>query len=110
MCNLFNGSLIPRPRALNIPQRLLQTTQLYLHFLFGLLRIADSNLLELVNGAQLFLHVVSGWLEVSDVALDLIHNGLVFEDRSVVREIDGLGLLGQRLHFAAGVVVAFLEG
>lgn len=44
------------------------------------------------------------------MVLDLVNDGLVLERLAVVREVDGLGLLGQHGHFAAGIVVALLEG
>jgi hypothetical protein len=43
------------------------------------------------------------------VVLDLVDDGLVLQDAAVVGEVDGLGLLGQELDLAAGVVVALLE-
>lgn len=42
--------------------------------------------------------------------LDLVDDLGVFEDRAVVPEVDGLGLVGEHLDFAAGIVVAFFEG
>lgn len=44
------------------------------------------------------------------MALEVVDNGLVLQDLAVVREVDLLGLLGKSLEFAAGFVVAFLEG
>lgn len=44
------------------------------------------------------------------MVLDLVDDGLVLEDVAVVREVNGLGLLGQDLDLAAGVIVALLEG
>lgn len=44
------------------------------------------------------------------MVLDLVNDGLVLEGLAVVREVDGLGLFGQNGHFAAGIVVALLEG
>ena len=44
------------------------------------------------------------------MALDFVDDGLVFENGSVVGEIDGLRAVGQDLDFATGVVVALFEG
>lgn len=44
------------------------------------------------------------------MVLDLIDDGLVLQDLAVVREVDGLGLLGKKLDLTAGVIVALLEG
>ena len=44
------------------------------------------------------------------MVLDLVNDGLVLQDAAVVGKVDGLGLLGQDLNLAAGVVVALLEG
>lgn len=41
--------------------------------------------------------------------LDLVNDGLVLEDTAVVGEVDSLGLLGQGLDLAAGIVVTLLE-
>lgn len=43
------------------------------------------------------------------MVLDLVDDGLVLQDAAVVGEVDGLGLLGQDLDLAAGVIVALLE-
>jgi hypothetical protein len=43
------------------------------------------------------------------VVLDLVDDGLVLEDTAVVGEVNGLGLLGQDLDLAAGIIVALLE-
>lgn len=43
------------------------------------------------------------------MVLDLVDDGLVLEDTAVVGEVDGLGLLGQDLDLAAGIIVALLE-
>ena len=42
--------------------------------------------------------------------LDLVDDGLVFQDRSVVREVDFRWLLGEKGHSATGILVALLEG
>lgn len=42
--------------------------------------------------------------------LDLIDDGLVLEQRAVVREVDFLGSFGKDLNLAAGVFIALLEG
>lgn len=54
--------------------------------------------------------VVGLGLESAEALLDLVDNGGVLQDGAVVREVDGLGLLGEDGHFAAGVIVALLEG
>lgn len=108
--NLIHRSLIPRPGPLNIAQRLLQPTQLHAHLIPRLLRILNRDPLELLNRSQLFLDVVGGRLEVLEVGLDLVDHGLVLQLRAVRREIDGLRRVLQLLDFAAGIVVAFLEG
>lgn len=43
------------------------------------------------------------------MVLDLVNDGLVLEETAVVGEVDGLGLLGQDLDLAAGIIVALLE-
>jgi hypothetical protein len=43
------------------------------------------------------------------VVLDLVDDGLVLQGLAVVREVDGLGLLGENSNLAAGIVVTLLE-
>jgi len=108
--NLLHRRLLPRPRALNIRQRLLQAPQLDLNLLLSLLSIAQRHALKLLDRRQLLADVVGGRLEGLDLAFDLVEDGVVFEQAAVVGEVDGLGCVGEGLHFAAGVVVAFFEG
>lgn len=108
--NLIHRRLLPRPGALNITQRLLQTPQLDLHLRLGLLGIAHGHLLELLDRTQLLSDVVRDGFEGLEGALDLVDDGLVLEQAAVVGEVDGLRGFGQDLHFASGVVVALLEG
>jgi hypothetical protein len=43
------------------------------------------------------------------VLLDLINNSCVLQDRSVVCEVDLLGLFGKELNAATGILIALLE-
>lgn len=108
--NLIHRRLLPRPRPLDIAQRLLQTPQLHLDLLLGLLRIPHRHLLELLDRRQLLVDVVGDGLEGLEVGLDLVDDGLVLEQGAVVSEVDALGRLGEGLHLAPGVVVALFEG
>jgi hypothetical protein len=108
--NLVDGGLVPRSGALDVAQGLLQTAELDLHLLLGLFGVAGGDLFEFVDGSQLLGDVVAGRLEGLEVALDLVDHGLVLQQRPVVAKVDRLGLFGQRLDLAAGVIVAFLEG
>lgn len=44
------------------------------------------------------------------MVLDLVDDGLVLQDLTVVVEVDGLRLLREDLDLAAGIVIALLEG
>lgn len=75
----------------------------------GHLRILHSLCLERLNGLDLPSDIVCSWLECAEVILDLVDDALVLEDGAVVREVDLLGLLGEDLNAATGVLVALLE-
>ena len=55
------------------------------------------------------LHVVLLGLERAELLLQVGDDVLVLQDRLVLREVDGLGLLGELLDLAAGGIVAGLE-
>lgn len=88
---------------------LLQASQLSLDLALGQLGILDGLGLKGLNGLDLSVHVVRRGLEGLEVALDVSDDGLVLQHLAVVREIDGLGGLGERLDLATGSVVAVLE-
>lgn len=88
----------------------MQVHQLGLNATLGLLSRLDSLSLKGIDSLELTGNIVGGRLEGLEVVLDLVNDGLVLERLAVVREVDGLGLLGQHGHFAAGIVVALLEG
>lgn len=49
-------------------------------------------------------------LEVLHCVLDLVDDGPVVEDATVVGKVHSLCLLGQNLHLTARIVVSLLEG
>lgn len=108
--NLVDGELVKRPRVLDVLQRLLQILQLPVDHGLGLLGALDSLGLESLNGLDLPAHIVGLGLEGREALLDFVNDGGVLEDRAVVAEVDGLGLLRENGDLAARVVVALLEG
>jgi hypothetical protein len=108
--NTYHSKILKRSRTLNIRQRLLQILQLQLNPTLRLLRILHSLRLKRLNGLHLPINIIRRGLEVAEVLLDLVDDGLVLQDRAVVREVDLGGLFGELLHSAAGVFVALLEG
>lgn len=48
--------------------------------------------LESLNGLNLLIHVISDRLEVTEELLGFINDSLVFEDRSIVGEVNSGGL------------------
>ena len=106
----YDGELIKWPGSLDILQSLLQVHQLGLDATLGLLGRLDGLSLKGIDGLELTSNVVGGRLEGLEVVLNLVNDGLVLEGLAVVRKVDGLGLLGQHGYFAAGVIVALLEG
>ena len=108
--DLLDSRLFPRSRSLNIAQRLLQLPQLDLNLALCLLRVLHGDLFEALNSFNLLVHVVGLGLEGLEVVLDLVDYRGVLQERAIVPEVDGLGLVLEDLEFAAGVIVAFFEG
>lgn len=106
----YDGKFIKRPGSLDIFQSLLQVHQLRLNATLGLFGRLDSLSLKGVDSLELAGNIVGGRLKGLEVVLDLVNDGLVLERLAVVREVDRLGLLRENSHFAAGIVVALLEG
>lgn len=107
--DLVDGGLVPWSGTLDVVQGLLQAPQLHLHLGLCLFSILERNLLEAFDGLDLLVHVVRLGLEILEVLLDLVDDGRVLQDRSVVAKVDGRWLLGQDLYSAAGIVVSLLE-
>lgn len=108
--NTYHGEVFEGTGGLDVLQGLLQVDELSVDLALGLLGVLDGLGLESIDGLQLAADIVGGGLEALEVVLDLVNDGLVLEDAAVVGKVDGLGLLGQDLDLAAGVVVALLEG
>ena len=106
----YDSEVLEGTGSLDVLQSLLQVHQLGVNLALSLLSVGNGLGLEGVNGLKLAGNVVGGRLEVLEVVLDLVDDGLVLQDLAVVREVDGLGLLGENLDLAAGVIVALLEG
>jgi hypothetical protein len=98
------------PGLLDVLQGHLQVAQFLVHDGLGLLGALDSLRLECLDRLDLPVHIVCLGLESVELLLDVVDDGLVLEDAAVVREVDGLGLLGEDGNFAARIVVALLEG
>lgn len=99
-----------RPGVLNVLERLLEIAELLVDNGLGLLGALQGLCLEGLNGLDLPAHIVRLRFEGVELLLDVVDDGLVLEDATVVLEVDGLRLLGQDGHFAARIVVALLEG
>jgi hypothetical protein len=106
----YHGEVLEGTGSLDVLQSLLQVDKLGIDLALGLLGVLDGLGLESVDGLQLAADIVGSGLEGLEVVLDLVDDGLVLEDTAVVGEVDGLGLLGQDLDLAAGIIVALLEG
>lgn len=108
--NTYHGEVLEGTGGLDVLQGLLQVDELSVDLALGLLGVLDGLGLEGIDGLQLAADIVRSRLEALEVVLDLVNDGLVLEDAAVVGKVDGLGLLGQDLDLAAGVIVALLEG
>ena len=106
----YHSEIFKWPGLLNVLQCLLQVLQLQVDAALGLLSVLHSLGLEGLNGLDLSRNIVRRGLEGAEILLDLVDDGLVLQERAVVGEVDGLRLLRERLHAAAGVVTALLEG
>ena len=107
--NTHHSEVLKRPGSLNVLERLLQVLQLRINLALGLLGALHSLGLESLNGLDLSLHIVLLGLESIELLLNVGDDVLVLQDAAVVREVDGLGLLGEDLDLAARVIVALLE-
>lgn len=105
----YHGEIIEWPGLLDVLESLLKVAQLLVDNSLGLLCALDGLGLESLDGLDLPVHIVGLGLEGTEAALNLVDDGGVLEDGSVVGEVDGLGLLGQNGDLAARVVVALLE-
>jgi hypothetical protein len=104
-----HSQISKRPGILNILQCLLQVTQLLVHHALRLFSGLDSLRLERLNRLDLPAYIVCLRLKRVELLLDVVDDGLVFEDAAVVREVDGLRLFRENRDLAARVVVALLE-
>lgn len=107
--NTYDSEILEGTGSLDVFEGLLEVDKLGLNLALGLLGVLDGLGLEGVDGLQLAADVVGSGLEGLEVVLDLVDNSLVLEGLAVVGEVDGLGLLGQDLDLAAGIIVALLE-
>lgn len=107
--NLIHSELIEWPGGLDVLEGLLKAAELGLNLALGLLSALNSLGLESLDSLQLTGNIVGGGLEGLELVLDLVDNGLVLQDLAVVGEVDGLGLFGQKLNLATGIVVPLLE-
>jgi hypothetical protein len=106
----YNGEFVEWPGGLDVLEGLLEVAEFSLNLALGLLSALDSLGLEGINGLQLTGDIVGGGLEGLEVVLDLVDDSLVLQDAAVVGEVDLLGLLGEELNLAAGLIVTLLEG
>ena len=106
----YHSQLINRPRLLDIPQSPVQIGQLPIDDRLRLLRALHRRRLKRFDGLDLPPDIVRRRLVRPHLPLNLIHDGLVVEDAAVVLKVDRLRLLRQHRDFAAGVVIALLEG
>jgi hypothetical protein len=107
--NTYHGELIKWSRLLNILQRLLQILQLQINTSLGLLGIFQSLRLKSLNRLDLSPNIVCRGLEGIEMLLNLLDNGLVLQNRTVVYEVDFGGLFGELGHSATGIFVALLK-
>lgn len=106
----YHSEILKRPSSLNVLKGLVEVNQLSLNLTPGLLSGLNSLSLKGIDSLNLAANIVRSGLEGLERALDLVDDGLVLQDIAVVREVDGLGLLGQNLQLAAGLIVTLLEG
>jgi hypothetical protein len=105
----YDSEVLEGTGSLDVLEGLLEVNKLGLNLALGLLGVLDGLGLESIDGLQLAADIVGSGLEGLEVVLDLVDNSLVLEGLAVVGEVDGLGLLGQDLDLAAGIIIALLE-
>lgn len=106
----YHRQILKRPRLLDILQCFLQVRQLRINLALGSLSIQHSLGLKRLDRLQLLRNVDSNGLERLERALDVFDDGLVFQCRAIVREIDILRLGLEEIDLATGVFIALLEG
>ena len=105
----YQSEVLPRPRVLDVAERLLEVLELDADLLLGLFGVLDGLDLERLDGAHLALDVVRFGLERLEVVLNLVDDTLLLEQRPVLLEVNLLRLFRQQLQPSARVVVALLE-
>lgn len=107
--NTYHSEILKGSGGFDVLQCGGQILQLQINTALGFLRVLHGLGLKGLNGLDLPGNIVGRGLEGAEVLLDLINDGLVLQERAVVREIDGLWLLREGLHAATGVITALLE-
>jgi hypothetical protein len=108
--NTYHSEILKWSRFLNILQCLLQILQLQINTSLRLLSILQGLCLKSLNRLNLSSNIVCRGFERVEMLLDFVDDGLIFEDGTVVREVNFRGLFGELGHSAAGILVALLEG
>jgi hypothetical protein len=108
--NTYHCEVLEGSGSLDVLQCLLQVLQLRVDLALGLLGTLHGLSLERLDSLNLLADIVLLHLEAVQLLLDVVDDVLVLKRLAVVCEVDGLGLLRENLHSAAGVVVALLEG
>jgi hypothetical protein len=106
----YHSEILEWSRLLNILQRLLQILQLQINTSLRLLSILQGLRLKSFNRLNLSSNIVCRGLERIEMLLDLVDDGLVLQDGTIVSEVDFGGLFGELGHSATGILVTLLEG
>lgn len=104
-----HGEVLEWASRLDVLECLLQVPQFRINFALGLFRALHGLGLERLNGLDLPLYIVLLGLESIELLLNVGNDVLVLQETTILGEVDGLGLLGEDLDFAARVIVALLE-
>jgi len=105
-----DGQVLEWSGLLDVLQCLLQVLELTVDLNLGLLGSLDGLGLESLNGLDLARDVVLLGLESRELLLDVVDDGGVLQETTVVGEVDSLLLALELGELAAGVIVALLEG
>lgn len=108
--NTYDRELLEASRILDVGEGLVQVLQLEVDLLLGRLGVLDGLGLEGVDGLDLAVDIVGLGLEGLEALLNLVNDGLILEDGTVLGKVDLGGQFGQLLDLALGVLVARLEG
>jgi len=108
--DILARQLIEGTGLLDVGKSRLELLQLDVNLCLSLLSLGNRLGLEGLNSFNVGVDIISNGLEVRHKLLDLVNDGLVLENGSVVGKVDGGGLGGERMLQTLSLAVPLAEG